>query len=248
MIKKLFIISLILLIPAFTYADDSIGGGNIHGENAPLAFQDATGDIVRPRTVITTYTDNGDGTITLAAGGGSGTPGGSDGDVQYNDGGSFGGFGDFNDGTNALTIPGSLTSGNIAATVANTINAIALDITQNDTTNNNKAALITNTGTGNALKIDQNGNTSVSTSVGGALLLDNTDNTGAGMIIYSDQGSGASGRLLNIRADNAAFDEAALHVDYDGVANAVEIVHNSSTEDSVALTVQKIMPMVQQWG
>lgn len=37
------------------------------------------------------------------------SPGGSDGDVQYNNGGAFGGFGDFNNGTNLLTLAGALT-------------------------------------------------------------------------------------------------------------------------------------------
>lgn len=36
------------------------------------------------------------------------SPGGSDGAVQYNNGGAFGGFGTFNDSTNALTLPGNV--------------------------------------------------------------------------------------------------------------------------------------------
>lgn len=40
------------------------------------------------------------------AGGGSTSPGGVDGNVQYNNGGAFGGFGTFNDLTNALALPG----------------------------------------------------------------------------------------------------------------------------------------------
>lgn len=41
-----------------------------------------------------------------AGGGGSGTPGGSNGDLQFNSSGTFGGFGDW-DGTSILSIPGS---------------------------------------------------------------------------------------------------------------------------------------------
>lgn len=41
-------------------------------------------------------------------GGGGGTPGGAPGDVQFNNAGAFGGFGDFNSGTSVLTIPGDL--------------------------------------------------------------------------------------------------------------------------------------------
>src|SRR5262245_41238972 len=46
--------------------------------------------------------------VLPSTGGGSGTPGGADGDIQYNDGGTFGGFGNFNDSTNVVTIPGNL--------------------------------------------------------------------------------------------------------------------------------------------
>lgn len=97
--------------------------------------------------------------------------------------------------------------------------------------------LITNAGTGHALHIDQNGNTSASTSVGGAVLIENTGNTGAGLIIYSNRGSDATGRLLNIRADHAEFPQAALHIDYDGIGNALEVVNNSTDATSQAFNV-----------
>ena len=54
--------------------------------------------------------------VWASGSGGGGTPGGSDGQVQYNNGGVFGGFGLFNDGTNALSVPGTFTAdGNIIA-------------------------------------------------------------------------------------------------------------------------------------
>lgn len=121
-------------------------------------------------------------------------------------------------------------------TIGNTVNAVGLTINQNDTTNNPRAVSLVNAGTGATLFIDPNGVTSASTSVGGAILLENTGNTGAGFIIYSNAGA-ASGRLMNIRADNALFDQAAFHVDYDGTANAVEIVHNGSDASGQALNV-----------
>lgn len=56
------------------------------------------------------------------------------------------------------------------------------------------------------------------------------------MIIYSDNAS-PEGRLVNIRANSPTFDEAALHIDYNGTRNAVEIVANSETDDAVPLTI-----------
>lgn len=70
-----------------------------------------------------TITDNGGGDYTIASSGG-GTPGGSDTQVQFNDGGSFGGDAGltFNKTTNALSIAGDLT--------------VDTDVLDVDTTNN----------------------------------------------------------------------------------------------------------------
>lgn len=43
---------------------------------------------------------------------GGGTPGGSSGDIQYNNGGTFGGFGDYNSTSDRLTITGTYRSEN----------------------------------------------------------------------------------------------------------------------------------------
>lgn len=60
-----------------------------------------------------TLTDNGDGSasLTTGGGGGGGTPGGSDTEVQFNDGGSFGGDSGltYNKTTDALTAAGNIT-------------------------------------------------------------------------------------------------------------------------------------------
>lgn len=80
---------------------------------------------------------------------------------------------------------------------------------------------------GNVIEIAPSGTASTSTSLGGAVLLANTSNAGAGLVIYSNHAA-PTGRLLNVRADNAAFSQAAVHIDYDGTANAFEIAHNSA--------------------
>jgi hypothetical protein len=87
-----------------------------------------------------------------------------------------------------------------------------------------------------------------STSVGGAVNLDNTANAGAGHVIYSNAGAEANGRLLNVRADNPAFDQAALHVDYDGTANAVEVVNDSTDPSSIGLNVVSTNPNDTAFG
>jgi len=63
-----------------------------------------------------TVSYSGDNANVVITGGGAGTPAGSSGDIQWNDGGSFGGFGTFN-GTNALDLTGiSITSAGLTTT------------------------------------------------------------------------------------------------------------------------------------
>ena len=83
---------------------------------------------------------------------------------------------------------------------------------------------------------------STSTSTGGVVNIDNTASTGAGQVIYSNAGADAAGRLLNVRADNAQFPAAAVHVDYNGAGNAVEIVNSGTGSPSVALNVVSSNP------
>jgi hypothetical protein len=81
------------------------------------------------------------------------------------------------------------------------------------------------------------GTFAASTSTGGVLNIDNSANNGAGQVIYSNAGATATGRLLNIRADNPAFPAAAFHVDYDGTGHAVEIANAGSGQGNIALNV-----------
>ncbi|HVY01169.1 MAG TPA: hypothetical protein VHA12_00175 [Candidatus Nanoarchaeia archaeon] len=96
---------------------------------------------------------------------------------------------------------------------------------------------LTNPYATNALFIDQNANGGTSTSTGGALRLDMTGSDGAGLLIYSNNGASASGRLLNIRADNSSFNQAAFHIDYDGTANAAEVSYVNNDSSGQALNV-----------
>lgn len=89
----------------------------------------------------------------------------------------------------------------------------------------------------NAVKFSMSGASSTSASVGGVLNVTTTGHTGAGIVVYSNRGSDAGGRLVSIWADNAAFNQSAFYCRYDGVANAVVIDNQGSGTSNVALTV-----------
>lgn len=97
-------------------------------------------------------------------------------------------------------------------------------------------------GSDNSLFVQPLNDTGNSTSVGGAVRLDNTFNSGAGFIIYSNMGASANGRLFNIRADNTAFDQAAFHIDYDGTSNVAEFVNNGSDSSSQTVNIVSSNP------
>lgn len=81
------------------------------------------------------------------------------------------------------------------------------------------------------------GVTSTSTSAGGALLVNNGTNTGSGVIVYTNAGSDAAGRLMSVRSDNPAFSQPGLHVDYEGTGTASTILHNGTGTASNALNI-----------
>lgn len=122
----------------------------------------------------------------------------------------------------------SATAG-FSTTIANTVNAVGLAITQNDVTNNPRAATINNSGSGNALLITQTGNTSASISVGGALNINNTGNTGPAAVFYSNKGTGRAGRVFVVYDDNAAADTDTVLFQSDSASNTVVNVQMSAT-------------------
>lgn len=98
-------------------------------------------------------------------------------------------------------------------------------------------ASITNDNADNALTIDQNADAGASTSTGGALLIENTGNVGSGLTVYSNLDSTASGHLVNVRTNNAAFDRNALFVDYTGTLDAFFINNKGSGMSNSALDI-----------
>lgn len=127
-------------------------------------------------------------------------------------------------------------TGALATTIASSANVVGLTVVQNDTVNNTRAVSVTNTGTGATLFVDANGNSSVSTSVGGAVLIENTGNLGSAMVIYSNAGASTSGaRLLSLRADNVLFDQAVMAISNDGTGAALSI--NGTGGTGVGVTI-----------
>jgi len=79
--------------------------GSIHHTSGGVSYLIAGSNV--------TITSASNGQVTIASSGG-GTPGGSDTQVQFNDGGSFGGDGDFNFNSSKLGVTGSATRLNAA--------------------------------------------------------------------------------------------------------------------------------------
>lgn len=75
----------------------------------------------------------------------------------------------------------------------------------------------------NLLRITAAQNYPTSLSVGGAVNLTNTSNTGPAVVVYTNQAAPA-GRLFVINSDNAAFNQTAFRVVQDGTGNAADIV------------------------
>lgn len=95
-----------------------------------------------------------------------------------------------------------------------------------------------NSGTNNALLVTQTGNTSASTSVGGALNITNTQNTGPALVCYSAQGS-PSGRLGVFNADHATFNQTCLLARQAGTGHAFAAdvtATNNATASAANLT------------
>ena len=94
--------------------------------------------------------------------------------------------------------------------------------------------IFTGTGGNNQIKIDPNFAYPNSTSIGGAMLLENTGNTGAGLVAYTNVGATADGRLGVFRCDNSAFDQDCLNIAYDGTASGLSVLGTGGQGFSVS--------------
>jgi len=99
---------------SMTFDDDNIGVVFGAGQEASIYF-----DATDSQLFFSDGTTNNKSLADLASGGGGGgTPGGADGDIQYNNGGSFGGFGTYNDSKGTVTFDGDLDSDSITTNTA----------------------------------------------------------------------------------------------------------------------------------
>lgn len=117
---KLVALFLLLSVPAFAGVNN-------------LEEQDGSPSVYPWKIKVSngTLTDNGDGTASLTTGGGGGTPGGSDTQVQFNDASAFGGDAGFtyNKTTDALTLAGALTVDTDTLVVDATNNRVGIGTT-----------------------------------------------------------------------------------------------------------------------
>lgn len=77
-----------------------------------------------------------------------------------------------------------------------------------------------------------------STSTGGAVNLDNSNSQGAGLVIFSSHAA-PTGRLLVVRASNAAFSQTAAYFENAGTGHAVHAnctATNSATASALNIT------------
>lgn len=98
----------------------------------------------------------------------------------------------------------------------------------------NKPFTINNNG---QVALSYTGNAGYLSSNGGALYINNTQNIGTGIGIYSNAGSEALGNMINVKVDNPFYSQAAFYMNYDGNSNAVEILSNSNDSSANALSL-----------
>lgn len=103
--------------------------------------------------------------------------------------------------------------------------------------NNNGKLTLNNASTDHAIEIYHTGNSGYLSSNGGAIYLNNTNNIGTGLGIFSNAGAEALGNMINVKVDNPLYNQAAFYMNYDGISNAVEIISNTNDDSSNALSV-----------
>jgi hypothetical protein len=89
----------------------------------------------------------------------------------------------------------------------------------------------------NLIELFPNGDSGYLSSSGGALYINNSNNPGSAIGIYSDEGADALGNMINVKVDNPDFAQAAFYMNYDGTSNAVEVVANTNDSSSNALSI-----------
>ena len=93
------------------------------------------------------------------------------------------------------------------------------------------AMTIVGVGSDAALQVIAQGNTPSSTSAGGTVNVDNSGNTGAGLVVFSAQPT-PSGRLLVARASSSTFNQTVAYFENAGTGHAVHANNTAATPNS----------------
>lgn len=91
--------------------------------------------------------------------------------------------------------------------------------------------------TNQSIIISPTKNCSSSTSVGGVVLIDNSLNTGAGLVVYSSQGANQNGHLISARINNADFDQSAIYATGNGASHTAILLYQGTSAASSALNI-----------
>jgi hypothetical protein len=136
-----------------------------------------------------------------------------------------------NGGTGASSVAGALSNLGLASGGSN-------DIWLHRTGGTLSGAVtLDTTDTGNIFKLVPRGDTGYLNGSGGAFFIDNSNNTGSGIGIYSTAGVEAQGNMINVTTTNSAFNQAAFYMSYHGISNAVEITNYNQDTSANALAV-----------
>lgn len=104
-------------------------------------------------------------------------------------------------------------TGGVIVTVPVGGNVASLTVNQDDTTNNPRTLTLNNAGTGNTLAIFPSATAPSSASVGGAVLISNTNNDREALVIYTNNGASQAGiGLVRIESANTAFNTGMLYI------------------------------------
>jgi len=222
----------------------SLKAGAKTGSSVPIQLDAAVGadtEVKLTEGSNITLTQVGSDEISIAASGGGGSPGGSNGQVQYNDGGSFGGNAvfTFDDtaGAQQVVVEGSSSTDLVRITQTGSGDALVVE----DETNPDSTKF----------KVTQNGDVTIGTSqeflgkfrVSGVSGNRNiTDPSGQANIITRLEGPSSAVELMNFNTEsgnlliyNPYVDGEYTFMRRDGVSNNIETSFVVTTEDTIKL-------------
>lgn len=96
---------------------------------------------------------------------------------------------------------------------------------------------VTNTGIASALYIDQNGNVGRTSGSSGAVMIENTGNTGIGLQVYTNIDATMDGPLVKFMSDNVASDYEVLDIVNDGLGTTLKLTDNLSAKTNSTLFI-----------